>query len=194
MPRAWQSLRGIDYVNGQILHALVSAQPQVLLSDLAASIHIKVGWAGSSQSLCWPLRWAWTAACQPTIVIIWLKLLSSLFTIILSKWSTEGKLYHVPFSAFDSVNHDCSCPSSGTTSLSLVPPWPGSSHTFPVERRLLCLEMIEVALLLLVVVYHRAQYLAWWSLSLTPKMSWNFAIAVVWVIIFLPMTRWWCRS
>jgi len=63
------------------------------------------------------------------------------------------------------------------------------SHGLSAEL-FLCLEMIEAALLLLVVVYCRAPYLAQSSLSLTPKMSWNFSIAMFWVItsLFLPMT------
>jgi len=75
------------------------------------------------------------------------------------------------------------CPSSAEiASLLLAVRCLGSSRTFPAERRLLCLEMIEAARLLL--VYRRAQYLARSSSSLTPKISWNFSIGMAQVITF----------
>jgi len=64
--------------------------------------------------------------------------------------------------------------------------WPGSSRTFPVEHWLVRLEMIEAALF--TVSCMQGSVLDQSSLSLTSKMSWNFLIAMVWSIIFLPMT------
>ena len=115
----------------------------------------------------------------------------------LSDRSTEGKMYHLFYwiSAQPSIPSTMIAwrPSSGTASLLLVSRYPGSSRICLVGRILLCLKMIEAVLLLFVVVYRRALYLAWSSSSHTLKMLWNFSIGTVWVIIFL-LTIHWCSS
>jgi len=92
-------------------------------------------------------------------------------------------------SAFDSVDHDCltSILRDRFSVTVLASHCSGSSHIYPVGRRLLCLETIAPALLQFAVVYRRARYLARSSLSPIPKMLWNFSIGTAWVIISSPM-------